>query len=106
MSVHNLYYYGVPGKAEQIRLALHVSGVAWENHLVNGESWGKMKNEIVDKVPHANIPLLEIDGQCLTESLAILRYVGVLGGLIPASFFAQHFSIRVRPDGRGPQSLQ
>lgn len=87
--VHNLYYYGIPGRAEQVRLALHVAGVSWENHVVNGESWGKMKADLVDKLPQANIPLLEVDGQYMTESLAILRYVGVLGGLIPDSAFAQ-----------------
>lgn len=88
-AVHNLYYYGVPGRAEQIRLAFHVAGVAWENHIVNRESWAKMKSELVEKVPQANIPLLEVDGKYLTESLAILRYVGVLGGLVPDSAFEQ-----------------
>lgn len=83
MSVHNLYYFAIPGKAEMIRVALHVSGLTWENHIVNGESWKTMKAGLVDKLPQANIPLLEIDGQYLTESLAILRYVGTMGGMVP-----------------------
>lgn len=89
MSVNNLYYFAIPGKGEQIRLAFHVSGVEWKDNIVTGESYGKMKEELIGKVPHINVPLLEVDGQYLTESLAILRYVGTVGNLMPATPFAQ-----------------
>jgi glutathione S-transferase len=89
MSVHNLYYYAIPGKAEQIRLAFHVAGIEFKNNIVSGESYGKLKEELIEKVPQINIPLLEVDGKYLTESLAILRYVGTVGNLMPSNPFAQ-----------------
>lgn len=79
----------MPGRGEQVRLALHASGVAWEDNLVTGESWGKQKSDLIKKVPQANLPLLEVGGQYLTESLAILRYIGSLGNLIPECSFEQ-----------------
>ena len=89
MSLYKLYYYGAPGRAEQIRLALHVSGVEWENNIVTFQSWSEMKKGLIEKLPEANIPLLEVDGKYLTESLAILRYVGNIGNLIPQDPFEQ-----------------
>ena len=89
MPEHKLYYYGIPGRGEQIRLAFHVAGIPLEDVTVSGAGWGEMKAGLVEKLPQANIPLLEVDGQFLTESLAILRYVGTIGNLLPASAFDQ-----------------
>jgi len=89
MNVHKLYYYKVPGKAEPIRLALHMSGLNWEDCHVTGETWGQKKMELLKTFPQANIPLLEINGQHFVETRAILRYIGAMGNLIPSSPLSQ-----------------
>jgi glutathione S-transferase len=86
---HKLYYYGIPGRGEQIRLAFHVAGIPLEDVKVTGAEWAAQKAQLLPQLPQANTPLLEVNGKYLTESLAILRYAGAIGGLLPAGPFDQ-----------------
>jgi len=79
-----LYYWGIPGKGEMIRLAIHVTGADIEDVPINGEAYGALKARVGDKAKLVNLPMLEIGDEVFTESKAILRYVGAKGGLIPA----------------------
>jgi glutathione S-transferase len=83
MSAGKLYYWGVPGKGEMIRLAIHVTGSKIEDCPINGEAYGALKERLGDKALLMNLPLLEVGDEVFTESKAILRYVGAQGGLVP-----------------------
>eukprot|EP00286_Rhodomonas_abbreviata_P001377 CAMPEP_0181288148 /NCGR_PEP_ID=MMETSP1101-20121128/173_1 /TAXON_ID=46948 /ORGANISM="Rhodomonas abbreviata, Strain Caron Lab Isolate" /LENGTH=220 /DNA_ID=CAMNT_0023392241 /DNA_START=38 /DNA_END=697 /DNA_ORIENTATION=- len=83
-TVPKLYYWGMPGRAEYIRLAFHAGGVEFENIAVTGPSYGELKASLSATVPQINLPMLEVNGQHFVESKAILRYAGAMGGLIPS----------------------
>lgn len=67
------------GRGEPARLALHVGGVAFEDHRIPGPEWPKHR----DTMPFRTMPVLEADGKVLTQSNTINRYVGRLAGLYP-----------------------
>lgn len=67
------------GRGEPARLALHVGGVAFEDHRIAGPDWPKHR----DTMPFRAMPVLEADGKVLTQSNTINRYVGKLAGLYP-----------------------
>jgi prostaglandin-H2 D-isomerase / glutathione transferase len=67
------------GRGEPARLALHIGGVAFEDHRIAGKEWPAFR----DKTPFLAIPTLEVDGQVVSQSNSINRYVGKLTGLYP-----------------------
>jgi glutathione S-transferase len=67
------------GRGEPARLALHIGGIAFEDHRIAGKDWLAFK----DKIPFLALPTLEVDGQVLSQSNSINRYVGKLAGLYP-----------------------
>mmetsp|Transcript_14917 Transcript_14917/g.22439 ORF Transcript_14917/g.22439 Transcript_14917/m.22439 type:complete len:225 (-) Transcript_14917:176-850(-) len=83
-ALHKLTYWGIPGRGEQCRLALHCAGLNWENNIVQGPSYTEMKKDLISTAPLMNLPLLEVDGKYFSESKAILRYAGRMGGMIPS----------------------
>eukprot|EP01062_Namystynia_karyoxenos_P041189 TRINITY_DN299_c0_g1_i1.p1 TRINITY_DN299_c0_g1~~TRINITY_DN299_c0_g1_i1.p1 ORF type:complete len:252 (+),score=58.33 TRINITY_DN299_c0_g1_i1:83-757(+) len=75
MPTYELQYFPIPGRAEATRLAFTVGGIPFTDTRHAGPHWRAMKEQ--GKVPPgAQLPLLTIDGEHLTQSLAILRYVG------------------------------
>jgi glutathione S-transferase len=81
---YHLHYWGVPGRGEQVRLALHVAGLTWEDHAVDGAEYFPRKASCCDTIPLLNLPYLEFDGNVLSESVALMRYVGAIGNLTPS----------------------
>nr|ABR09273.1 glutathione S-transferase 3 [Laminaria digitata] len=75
-----LTYFDIPGAAEPIRWALEQSGQEWEDKRLTGEEFGVVKPSL----PNGQLPVLEVDGYTLPQSMTILRYVGKLGGLHPS----------------------
>ncbi|CAM9364081.1 unnamed protein product [Laminaria digitata] len=71
-----LTYFDFPGAAESIRWALEQSGLEWDDKRLSEEEFIALKPSL----PNGQVPILEIDGYVLPQSLAILRYVGKLGG--------------------------
>ncbi len=67
------------GRGEPARLALHIGGIAFEDHRIAGKDWPAFR----DKTPFLAIPTLEVDGQVVSQSNSINRYVGKLAGLYP-----------------------
>lgn len=67
------------GRGEPARLALHIGGIAFEDHRIAGKDWPALRNE----APFLALPTLEVDGQVVSQSNAINRYVGKLTGLYP-----------------------
>ena len=67
------------GRGEPARLALHVGGVAFEDHRIGMNEWPAYRN----KTPFQAMPVLEVDGKSIAHSNTINRYVGKLAGLYP-----------------------
>src|SRR6201982_880388 len=66
-------------RGEPVRLALHIGGVAFEDHRIAGKDWPAFR----DKTPFFAMPTLEVDGKVVSQSNSINRYVGKLTGLYP-----------------------
>jgi len=74
--------FGAPG--EPVRLALVVGKLDFEDHRIPRlppDEWGELK--YTDAYPFHQLPVLEVDGVPISQSNAILRYVGLLTGLYP-----------------------
>jgi glutathione S-transferase len=67
------------GRGEPARLALAIGGVPFEDDRVGGKDWQERKG----RTPFGSLPVLEVDGELLTQSNAINRYVGKLASLYP-----------------------
>ena len=67
------------GRGEPARLALHIGGIAFEDHRIAGKDWPAFR----DKTPFLAMPTLEVDGNVVSQSNSINRYVGKLAGLYP-----------------------
>lgn len=77
MSSLKLTYFDTTGRAEPIRLALAVGGIAFEDERLSGDQFGALK----PKIPVGQVPVLTVDGVVYSQSAAILRYAGKLAGL-------------------------
>lgn len=73
-----LIYFDLPAKAEPIRLALHIGGIPFTDKRVNGLEWQTLKEKYGQ---YAQIPVMEVDGKVLFQSVNILLYAGTLTGL-------------------------
>ena len=75
-----LTYFNIEGAGEKVRLALKLGGLEFEDVRIDFQSWGAMK----PTTPNGQLPLLSIDDQPpVTQSAAMVRYVGRLTGLYP-----------------------
>lgn len=84
MPSYKLYYFHVRARAEPTRLIFAQGAVPFEDIRVTGEEWQKLKSS--GKLPFGQVPILEIDGQCiLAQSNAIARFVAEEVGLAPTS---------------------
>eukprot|EP00178_Gracilaria_changii_P004009 TRINITY_DN1610_c0_g1_i1.p1 TRINITY_DN1610_c0_g1~~TRINITY_DN1610_c0_g1_i1.p1 ORF type:complete len:201 (+),score=22.32 TRINITY_DN1610_c0_g1_i1:108-710(+) len=72
-----LNYFGLPGRAEATRVALAYAGKDFEDKRLSGPEYG------ASKWAGKGVPVLEMDGADYTQSTALLRYAGKLGGLYP-----------------------
>lgn len=82
-----LTYFPIQGPAEPIRLALVLSGVAFEDVRVSRDEMLAMREAGKLTPPGcagSQLPMLEVDGKVLLQSMAQLVYCGKLGGLYPA----------------------
>jgi len=67
------------GRAEPARLALHLGGIAFEDHRFAFANFAEVRKT----TPFGQVPVLEVDGVQVTQSDAITRYAGQLAGLYP-----------------------
>jgi glutathione S-transferase len=67
------------GRGEPARLAFHIGDVAFEDHRLAGKDWPAFR----DSTPFLALPVLEVDGQVVSQSNSINRYVGKRTGLYP-----------------------
>jgi len=67
------------GRGEPARLALSIGGIPFEDDRVAPSDWPARKAN----TPFGALPVLEVDGQTVSQSNAINRYVGKLANLYP-----------------------
>ncbi|CAN0135392.1 unnamed protein product, partial [Ectocarpus fasciculatus] len=72
-----LNYFGLPGRGEATRVALAYAGKDFEDNRMGFPEYGACK------WAGKGLPVLEMDGAEYTQSTALLRYAGKLGGLYP-----------------------
>uniref|UniRef100_A0A6M2DQM2 glutathione transferase n=1 Tax=Xenopsylla cheopis TaxID=163159 RepID=A0A6M2DQM2_XENCH len=77
MPTYKLTYFDVKGIGEPLRLLLSYGGVSFEDVRITFEQWPSVK----PKTPFGVMPVLEIDGKELHQSLALGRYLGKQFGL-------------------------
>eukprot|EP01064_Diplonema_japonicum_P010223 TRINITY_DN1754_c0_g2_i3.p1 TRINITY_DN1754_c0_g2~~TRINITY_DN1754_c0_g2_i3.p1 ORF type:complete len:220 (+),score=85.38 TRINITY_DN1754_c0_g2_i3:74-733(+) len=65
-----LTYFDIAGRLEPTRFCLMVGGVPFEDEILTGESWGKMKPTVAPK----QLPLMELDGVQVSQSVAMARW--------------------------------
>jgi len=81
---YKLHYFPVRGRGDFIRYILEYANVPYEEVFIDFADWPKMK----PKMPMGVIPVLELaNGQKLSQSLAIGRYLATLNGLVSDDAF-------------------
>lgn len=77
-----LTYFDVKGSAEPVRLALHLAGIDFEDNRVRMADWPALK----PSVPSGQLPFLTVNGKDISQSKAIIRYVGGLTKTMPCDW--------------------
>jgi len=85
-STLKLVYFNITARAEAIRWALHIGGIKFEDNRVTFPQWASGAKQ---NAPFGTAPVLEVDGEKLTQSMAILLYVGEKTGLAPSDAWGQ-----------------
>jgi glutathione S-transferase len=97
MSNVTLHYFDMAGsRGEEVRLALHLAGIDFEDHRVDREEWKKLK----PTTPYGQMPVLEIKGKgTFSQSNAILGLIGSQHDLLPGDPFEAVHHIAVLSAG-------
>lgn len=76
-----LTYFNIQGVAEVPRLVLKLGNIPFEDIRVNREEMMALKSE--GKLPSGQLPIMEVDGKHLSQSMAISTYCAKMAGLYP-----------------------
>ncbi len=80
MPKYKLTYFDFDGgRGEPVRIAFHAAGIDFEDHHISFEQFGKTRASM----RFTCAPVLYIDDVEVTQSNAMLRYVGKMAGLYP-----------------------
>ena len=71
------------GRAEPVRLALHLGGIAFDDHRFAFADFPAVRQA----APLGQVPVLEVDGVAVTQSDAMLRYAGKQADLYPTDAY-------------------
>ncbi|CAJ0581374.1 unnamed protein product, partial [Mesorhabditis spiculigera] len=69
---YKLHYFGLYARGEPIRQVFALAGQEFEDTRYSMEEWPQHKADM----PFGQLPVLEVDGELLPQSMAILRFVG------------------------------
>ncbi|GMS98980.1 hypothetical protein PENTCL1PPCAC_21155, partial [Pristionchus entomophagus] len=69
---YKLTYFDLRGRAESIRQVFAYAGVPFEDVRIERVRWPQIKPH----TPFGQLPLLEVDGEPIAQSAAILRFLG------------------------------
>merc|ERR1712018_348969 len=77
-----LTYFNLRGRAEPSRLLLAYGGISYEDcRLTPAFEDPKEWSELKPKTPYGSLPLLEWDGTCIAQSMAVARFIAKEVGL-------------------------
>lgn len=80
MNQYALTYFDVDGgRGEPIRMALHAAGISFDDVRWTFRDFGEQRGALRFNA----VPVITIDGEPITQSNAISRYVGKMAGLYP-----------------------
>jgi glutathione S-transferase len=80
MSTYKLTYFDLDGgRAEPVRIAFHAAGIEFEDERIGFPEFMAMRGS----TRFNSLPVLEIDGDVVTQTNGMCRYVGRLAGLYP-----------------------
>lgn len=84
-----LYDYWRSSASYRVRIALGLAGEDWQTHSVNLVEAAQRSEEHLARNPQGLVPVLEIDGHSLTQSLAQIEYLDETRklGLLPVGAF-------------------
>lgn len=68
------------GRGEMVRLAMILGKQEFEDDRISFKQWPALK----PKTPLGSVPVADIDGQKVVQTMALLRYFGKQSGLYPA----------------------
>jgi glutathione S-transferase len=74
-----IYFDFDGGRGEPLRIALSMGNIPFEDHRFPVAQF----QEYSDRTPLRQVPVMEIDGEEVTQTNALLRYVGKMTGLYP-----------------------
>jgi len=83
MPALKLIYFDGKGRGEPIRWILAAGKVPFKQEKFGFDQWPARK----PGTPYGSVPILEVDGKPLCQTLAIARYAGTLGGLVCSDRF-------------------
>ena len=73
------YFDRSGGRGEAIRIAFHAAGIPLEDNRISLQEFVQNRDEMRFKC----VPVLHIDGEEITQSNGMLRFIGKLGNLYP-----------------------
>ena len=77
---YKLTYFDINGgRGEVLRIAFHAAKIEFEDHRISFQQFGSLRDEIRFKA----VPVLEINGEQVTQSDGLCRYIGRMAGLYP-----------------------
>jgi len=76
-----LHYFDCLGRAEVLRILFVHSKTPYVDHRVSWEEWPELKASGFSEF--RQLPVVEMDGLKLVQTLAVLRYVGAKVGYVP-----------------------
>lgn len=80
MPTYKLTYFDFDGgRAEPVRIAFHAAGIRFEDDRISFQQFGEMR----ESTRFNAVPVLEIDGEAVTQTNAMCHYVGKMAGLYP-----------------------
>ena len=80
MTHYRLTYFDIDGgRGKPVRIALHAAGIDFEDNRISFQQFMETRSE----ARFTCVPVLEIDGQPVTQANALTRYAGRLAGLYP-----------------------
>ena len=80
MPGYKLSYFDIDGgRGEVTRIALHAADIAFEDNRLSFPEFGEARKSLRFNA----VPVLEVDGEEVSQSDAMSRYVGRLAGLYP-----------------------
>lgn len=80
MSNIKITYFNIEGLAEPLRLTLKLAGQKFEDNRIEFQDWPALK----PTTPAGTLPLMEVDGEVMTQSGAVLRMWGSQFGMYPS----------------------